>query len=112
MSTGKNCWVRRDGRDVQITTLSNPQGHEDVERLRSERRCGIRPRRQALLNNRQIGRPGLQTDERRPLPQGDLFFLWSPLGRQVFVVVLSERRGRRAGGGGPGIIDLGRYQQE
>ena len=35
--------------------LSNKQGHEGVERLRSERRRRIRPGRRSLLNGRQIG---------------------------------------------------------
>jgi hypothetical protein len=49
----------------------------------------------------------LESDEHRLVVGGALVFIWSPLRRQVFVVVISQRSRRQDGSGSPIIIDQG-----
>jgi hypothetical protein len=94
--------------------LSNLQGQEDVEGRRSERRRQVPLGRHTALDRGQVRSLGFESGEHQLLPGGALFFPWSPLGRQVFVVVVvnSHRNGRRAKSGSPTIIDLGPNQEK
>lgn len=91
--------------------LSNLQGHEDVERERSERRGQVPFGRHTPWRKGEVCIGTFHGLEHRLLA-GKPLFLGSPLRRQVFVVLISERRRRRNGGDSPSIIDLGRDQEK
>ena len=91
---------------------SNLQGREDVEGRRSERRGQVPLGRHAPSVKGEVRSPGLESDEHRLVVGRALVFLRSPLRRQVFVVVISQRSRRQDGSGSPKIIDQGRNQEQ
>src|SRR5262249_39915305 len=91
---------------------SNLQGREDVEGRRSERRGQVPLGRHAPSDQGEVRSLGLESDERRLLVGRALVFLWSPLRRQVFVGVISQRSRRQDGSGSPIIIAQGRNREK
>jgi hypothetical protein len=91
---------------------SNLQGRDDVEGRRSERRGQVPLGRHAPSDKGEVRSLGLESDEHRLVVGRVLVFLWSPLRRQVFVVVISQRSRRQDGSGSPKIIDQGPNQEK
>jgi hypothetical protein len=92
--------------------LSNLQGHEDVQRRRSERRSQGPPGQCTPWCKGEVRSAGCQSLGDRLLVGRSQLFLWSPLRRQVFVIIISKRGRRQDRSDGPSIIDLGRHQEK
>jgi hypothetical protein len=91
--------------------LSNLQGHEDVQGRRSERRSQGPLGQYTPWCKGEVRSAGCQSLGDRLLVGRRQLFLWSPLRRQVFIVISNYSR-RQDGSNDPSIIDLGRHQEK
>jgi hypothetical protein len=93
--------------------LSDLQGHEDVERRRSARRCQVPPGRLTGLDRGRVGDLEFQTDKHRPGARERGLFPGLAPGSEVFIVVAGERSGMGNGDRGQqDVVELRPERQE